>query len=54
MVPALPSTPFEEVRDFFYLRHNYIAELDEAAESHRAGDGLSDRTDGYRARGLSG
>ncbi len=31
-VPVLPSTPFEEVRDFFYLRHNYIAELDEAAE----------------------
>lgn len=24
--------PFEEVRDFFYARHNYIAELDEAAE----------------------
>ncbi len=32
-VPVLPSTPFEEVRDFFYLRHNYIAELDEAAEA---------------------
>lgn len=31
--PVLPSTPFEEVRDFFYLRHNYIAELDEAAEA---------------------
>jgi XRE family transcriptional regulator, fatty acid utilization regulator len=31
--PAGPiSTPFEEVRDFFYARHNYIAELDEAAE----------------------
>jgi len=29
----LPSTPFEEVRDFFYLQHNYIAELDEAAET---------------------
>jgi predicted transcriptional regulator/transcriptional regulator with XRE-family HTH domain len=28
----LPSTPYEEVRDFFYARHNYIAELDEAAE----------------------
>ncbi len=26
------STPFEEVRDFFYARHNYIAELDEEAE----------------------
>ncbi|NEW87071.1 XRE family transcriptional regulator [Rhodopseudomonas sp. WA056] len=31
--PGAPvSTPFEEVRDFFYARHNYIAELDEAAE----------------------
>lgn len=29
----LPSTPYEEVRDFFYSRHNYIAELDEAAEA---------------------
>ncbi|MBV8925517.1 MAG: DUF2083 domain-containing protein [Bradyrhizobium sp.] len=28
----LPSTPYEEVRDFFYARHNYIAELDDAAE----------------------
>ncbi|MFT4119806.1 short-chain fatty acyl-CoA regulator family protein [Bradyrhizobium sp.] len=28
----LPSTAYEEVRDFFYARHNYIAELDEAAE----------------------
>lgn len=28
----LPSTPFEEVRDFFYRRHNHIAEIDEAAE----------------------
>lgn len=28
----LPSTSYEEVRDFFYGRHNYIAELDEAAE----------------------
>lgn len=28
----LPSTPFEEVRDFFYANHNHIAELDEAAE----------------------
>lgn len=26
------STPFEEVRDFFYERHNHIASLDEAAE----------------------
>lgn len=29
----VPSTPYEEVRDFFYSRHNYIAELDEAAEA---------------------
>jgi len=29
---VLPSTPFEEVRDFFYVQHNYIAELDDAAE----------------------
>ncbi|UPT86961.1 short-chain fatty acyl-CoA regulator family protein [Bradyrhizobium barranii subsp. apii] len=28
----LPSTPYEEVRDFFYARHNYFPELDEAAE----------------------
>lgn len=28
----LPSTSYEEVRDFFYARHNYVAELDEAAE----------------------
>jgi len=28
----LPSTAYEEVRDFFYARHNYIAELDDAAE----------------------
>ena len=29
---APPLMPFEQVRDFFYRRHNYIAELDEAAE----------------------
>ena len=29
--------PFEEVRDFFYDRKNYIGELDEAAESLFAG-----------------
>jgi XRE family transcriptional regulator, fatty acid utilization regulator len=28
----LPSTPYEEVRDFFYARHNFIIELDDAAE----------------------
>lgn len=30
---ALPSAPFEEVRDFFYANHNYIDELDRAAET---------------------
>jgi predicted transcriptional regulator len=29
----LPSTPFEEVRDFFYANHNYISVLDETAEA---------------------
>lgn len=29
---SAPSTPFEEVRDFFYAKHNYIDELDRAAE----------------------
>jgi predicted transcriptional regulator/transcriptional regulator with XRE-family HTH domain len=29
----LPSTPFEEVRDFFYAHNNHIPELDEAAEA---------------------
>jgi XRE family transcriptional regulator, fatty acid utilization regulator len=33
VMATLPSTPFEEVRDFFYLHHNYIEELDEAAEA---------------------
>ena len=28
-----PSTPFEEVRDFFYAQHNYIDDLDRAAEA---------------------
>lgn len=40
--PTLPvSTPFEEVRDFFYARHNYIAELDEVAEQTAHGLGRS-------------
>lgn len=30
---TIPSTPFEEVRDFFYANHNYIDELDHAAET---------------------
>lgn len=33
---ALGATPFEEVRDFFYARHNYVRELDEAAEETAA------------------
>lgn len=33
IMAAVPSTPFEEVRDFFYSHHNYIGELDEAAET---------------------
>ncbi|BBZ57287.1 DNA-binding protein [Mycolicibacterium phocaicum] len=32
-VSAQQPMPFEEVRDFFYDRKNYIGELDEAAES---------------------
>ena len=31
--PVLSPQPHEEVRDFFYARHNYVAELDEAAEA---------------------
>lgn len=34
-------TAFEEVRDFFYARHNHIAELDQAAERLSAEAGLS-------------
>ncbi|NVK20279.1 MAG: DUF2083 domain-containing protein [Methylocystaceae bacterium] len=30
---ALPLMPYEEVRDYFYARHNHVAELDEAAEA---------------------
>ena len=30
--PAPPLAPHEEVRDFFYARHNYVAQLDELAE----------------------
>jgi predicted transcriptional regulator/transcriptional regulator with XRE-family HTH domain len=29
---VMPLQPYEEVRDFFYARHNYVAELDELAE----------------------
>jgi len=38
---APPPMPFEEVRDFFYARHNHIAELDEAAERLHHTVGLS-------------
>lgn len=31
-LPSLPPMPFEEVRDFFYARHNYFHQLDTAAE----------------------
>ncbi|MCG2593788.1 short-chain fatty acyl-CoA regulator family protein [Ramlibacter sp. XY19] len=30
--PGLPLQPFEEVREFFYARHHYMAMLDERAE----------------------
>ncbi|MGE3647543.1 MAG: short-chain fatty acyl-CoA regulator family protein [Reyranellaceae bacterium] len=39
---GLPPMPFEEVRDFFYARHNHVAELDEAAEALYADAGLSE------------
>ena len=32
-----PTQPHEEVRDFFYARHNHVAELDALAESTHAG-----------------
>lgn len=38
--PLAPA-PFEEVRDFFYARHNHVAELDEAAERLYEAAGLS-------------
>jgi len=41
---APPRMPFEQVRDYFYARHNHIAELDEAAEKLHAAAGLSPRT----------
>lgn len=36
--------PFEQVRDFFYARHNHVAELDEAAEQVYAAAGLAPRS----------
>ncbi len=38
---GLPPMPFEEVRDFFYARHNHIAELDDAAEALYGALGLA-------------
>ena len=32
--------PYEEVRDFFYLRNNYVGELDQAAEQLQAEQGF--------------
>jgi len=39
--PTRRPMPYEEVRDFFYHRHNYVAELDEAAERLVAREGLT-------------
>ncbi|MBU0724119.1 MAG: DUF2083 domain-containing protein [Alphaproteobacteria bacterium] len=36
-----PPMPFEEVREFFYARHNHFAELDVAAEQLHARAGLA-------------
>lgn len=38
---AATPMPFEQVRDFFYARHNHVAELDEAAERLYEAAGLS-------------
>jgi len=40
-LPMRRPMPYEEVRDFFYHRHNYVAELDEAAERLVAQEGLT-------------
>lgn len=44
MGDAPARMPFEQVRDFFYARHNHIAELDDAAERLYAAAGLAPRT----------
>ncbi len=36
--------PFEQVRDFFYARHNHVPELDEVAEQVYAAAGLAPRS----------
>lgn len=38
---APPPMPFEQVRDFFYHRHNHVAELDDAAEALFHQEGLT-------------
>ncbi|WP_424892769.1 short-chain fatty acyl-CoA regulator family protein [Streptomyces sp. XH2] len=38
--PAVPRTPHEEVREFFYRRRNYLHDLDLAAEDLAAGLGI--------------
>lgn len=45
--------PFEEVRDFFYARHNYVDELDTAAESLHAAIAHSGSIDGDLADHLA-
>ncbi|MBG6120576.1 MULTISPECIES: short-chain fatty acyl-CoA regulator family protein [unclassified Sphingobium] len=39
-----PRMPFEQVRDFFYARHNHVEPLDEAAERLYLQAGLTPRT----------
>ena len=34
---GMPSPPHEEVREFFYARHNHLAVLDERAEPCTSG-----------------
>jgi hypothetical protein len=49
---GLPLLPYEEVRDLFYQRHNYVAELDERAEkiAREAGLKPGDMSDGIVQR----
>ncbi len=42
--PGAALMPFEQVREFFYARHNHIPELDHAAEHLYAEAGLAPRT----------
>ncbi len=44
MGDAPARMPFEQVRDYFYARHNHIAEFDDAAERLYAAAGLAPRT----------